>query len=196
MDESSQDPAPSVAEPTPPRRVREFVPVLLVTLASVATLASGFLPLFRTEQTSGDGHGNQDVLRYTQDGWTTVFGDVGSQPSEPLGVALLAAAAALLATLVLVIRQVVLGRVSAVARGLTLGATTFLAGVVLTTVMACIPVPVERHLIRLEASPAAGMWLLFIAVAAAAAATVLGHLASPDPGAAHADTPVPAEERG
>ncbi|MDT7796960.1 MAG: hypothetical protein QOI78_393 [Actinomycetota bacterium] len=209
--------APPAGEPLPPRRVRDFLPVLLVTLAAVATLAAGFLPLFRTEQTLGSEDDARGVLSYTQDGWSTLFGfpgdDVGSQPSEPLGVALLAAAAVLLAALVLVIRQVVLGRASAAARGVTLGATTFLAGVVLATTMAGIPAPVDSGRVRFETNLGAGMWLLFLAVAAAAVATVLNYLAPPDarpawanPGAAYADTPttpsgvaitvLPPEERG
>jgi len=194
---------PPVAEPLPPtRRMRDFLPVVLVTLAAVATFAAGFLPLFSTEQTLGSEDDARGVLRYTQSGWSTVFGfpgdDVGSQPSEPLGVALLAAAAVLLVALVFVIRQVVTGRASAAARGVTLGATTFLAGVVLATTMAGIPAPVDSGRVRFETSLQAGMWLLFLAVVAAAAATVLGYLVSPDtrpdwadPGAAYADTPTP-----
>ncbi|MEA5362056.1 hypothetical protein VA596_21150 [Amycolatopsis sp., V23-08] len=183
MDESSQDPPPPAAELRPARRVRDFLPVLLVTLAAVATLASGFLPLFRIDETLA----GRGVLLYTQNGWSTVFPGEKSQASEPLGVALLVAAALLLAALVLVIRQVVTGRASAAARGVTFGATAFLAGAVLASVMAGIPAPVDRGNLRLEMSLQGGMWLLFLAVAAAAAATVLGHLVSPDARPAHAD---------
>ncbi|MFJ1762142.1 hypothetical protein ACIOD2_17590 [Amycolatopsis sp. NPDC088138] len=194
--------APPAAALRPPRRIRDFLPVLLVTLAAVATLSAGFLPLFRTEQTLGSEDAARGVLSYVQTGWSTVFGfpgdDVSSQPSEPLGIALLAAGAVLLAALVFVIRQVVLGRASAAARGVALGATTFLAGVVLATTMAGIPAPVDSGRVRFETSLEAGMWLLFLAVAAAVAATVLNHLAPPgprpawaDPGAAYADTPTP-----
>jgi hypothetical protein len=186
----------------PQRSLRDFLPIVLVTLAAVATFAAGFLPLFSTEQMLGSEDDARGVLRYTQTGWSTVFGfpgdEVGSQPSEPLGVALLAAAAALLVALVFVIRQVVTGRGSAAARGVTLGGAAFLAGVVLATAMAGIPAPVDSGRIRFETSLQAGMWLLFLAVVAAAAAAVLGHLASPgtrpgwaDPGAAYADTPTP-----
>ncbi|WP_328445505.1 hypothetical protein [Amycolatopsis sp. NBC_00438] len=185
-----------------PRSFRDFLPIVLVTLAAVATLAAGFLPLFSTEQVLGRGDDSRGVLRYTQSGWSTVFGlpgeDSGSQPSEPLGVALLVAALVLLVALVFVIRQVVTGRASAAARGVTLGGAAFLAGVVLATAMAGIPAPVDTGRLRFETSLEAGMWLLFLAVVAAAAAAVLGYLtpagAGPawaDPGTAYADTPTP-----
>jgi hypothetical protein len=193
--------APPAARPAPPRSLRDFLPIALITLAAVATFAAGFLPLFRTAQMLGDDD-DRGVLRYTQTGWSTYFGfggeDGGSQPSEPLGVALLAAAVVLLVALVFVIRQVVTARASAAARGVTLSGAAFLAGVVLATAMAGIPAPVDSGRVRFETSLQAGMWLLFLAVVAAAAAAVLDYLASPgtrpdwaDPGTAYADTPTP-----
>ncbi len=177
----------SVAGPTDPveepvrtgrPEPRRLVAAGLATLALVMTLIGCFFPFFTTEHRLGFDRSEKIVVVVIQGAWETkIVQDDGPSlvlATSPVGVPLLIAAGILLAATVVSARAARLRRPGTLDRWLTTIAAVFLTGAVTTAAMLGfgrqLGEPTDGTL-TLEA----GMWALFAAVVAAAAAAVMSH---------------------
>ncbi|MFE0026337.1 hypothetical protein [Amycolatopsis sp. NPDC059021] len=169
------------------------------------TIAGSLLDLFRSEQSFSpsdtptadtDFHGLV-LVRTAWENRLTVGGATVSELAAPVGFPLVLAAVLLLAATVVAGRYVSTGSAGALARWLTSAGAVFLAGAVSTIAMGGVDLPASEQFGLTTTTMEPGMWLLVVAVVAAAGAAVLIHLRSPEPAAwanpalAFADIPTP-----